>query len=66
MANPYKYQPPEDKYCPLCDIGNIRSHNIKICWRCQEELMPEEDQEPYYDGDIKDYSGFVDFGNQLY
>jgi hypothetical protein len=51
----------KDKYCPVCNCGNIESHRIRICSDCQDELMPEgneqDNEEPTINRSIGDYSG---------
>ena len=61
-----KYTPPQDRFCPICFEGNNKSGNVKVCWECQKELVSDYCYDDYDNPKIYDYSGIIDFGNQLY
>jgi hypothetical protein len=52
-----------DRYCSICNCGNIESHRIRVCSDCQDELMPEgneqDNEEAIEHQSINDPSGFV-------
>jgi hypothetical protein len=52
------YHPPKDRFCPICACGNNKSENIRVCWQCQIELMPEGEEGPEYETMNIDYNGF--------
>jgi hypothetical protein len=39
-----------NKFCPICNCGNIDSHRIRVCNDCQSQLLPEgEDYDKFED-----------------